>query len=100
MKCAKIISVTAFLALFLAVVGAQAENLVDLRLCPVSSLSAGSAAAILPTALVDVSLGSAFFLEIWTKDMSTPPRGISGGFLNLLYSTDKLDGTALDHGSV
>ena len=52
-----------------------------------------------PRPLWTFPLGSTFFLEIWTKDISVPPRGISGGFLNLLYSTDTLDATGLDHGS-
>jgi hypothetical protein len=100
MRRIRFISVAAFLALFLAAVGAQAaDNLVDLRLCPVLDLSAADAAATLPTSLLNVSSGSTFFLEIWTKDLSSPSRGISGGFLNLMYSTDALDATSLSHGS-
>jgi hypothetical protein len=99
MKCVKIISAGVLLHLFLAVASAQAENLVALRLCPVSDLSLSEAAASLPTPLVDVPVGSTFFLEVWTKDVSDPARGISGGFLNLLYSTGQLDATGLDHGS-
>jgi hypothetical protein len=99
MKCAKIISAGVLLHLFLAVAGAEAENLVALRLCPVSDLTLSEAAASLPTPLVDVPLGSTFFLEIWTKDISDPARGISGGFLNVVYSTGELDATGLNHGS-
>ena len=98
MRCVRIFAVAAFLALFLSVNNVQAEFLVDLQLRPVLSLSAGDTAATLPTPLTDVPVGSTFFLEIWTKDISIPPRGISGGFLNLMYSTDKLDATSLDHG--
>jgi hypothetical protein len=99
MRRARLVSVAVVLVLGLAAAIAQAENLVDLRLCPVASLSAADAGATLPSTVADVSVGSSFFLEVWTRDLSSPPRGISGGFLNLLYSTDTLDATGLNHGS-
>jgi hypothetical protein len=98
MRCVRILSVGAFLVCFLAAVSGRAEILVNVRLCPVAEQSPSDEAATLPTPLTEVSLGSSFFLEIWTMDVSVPPRGISAGYLDLAYGTDKLDVTGLDHG--
>ena len=46
-----------------------------------------------------VVVGTTFYVDIWTKDKGTPLQGISGGYLNIAYSTDKLDATALSHGA-
>lgn len=97
MRYVTILGVIAFFVAFLVVSGVRAE-LVDVRLCPVLNLTAGDATSSLPSSLTDTSLGSTFYLEIWTIDVGTPLQGISGGFLDIAYSTNKLDATAMDHG--
>ena len=66
---------------------------------PCGSLSPSDTAATLPSALTNVTVGTPFYLEIWTTDTGTPLQGISGGFLNLAYNSSEVDATALNHGS-
>jgi hypothetical protein len=95
---------TSILPTVVLVVGSCVSSIhaasVDVRLCPVTTLTAADSAATLPTAAASVSLNSPFFLEMWTIDRGTPAQGVSAGYLNIGYTTNTVDATALSHGGL
>ena len=57
----------------------------------VSAASGGDVAAAPPVSLASVAPGETFVLEIWVQDVSAAATGVTGGYLDLSYTTATLD---------
>jgi hypothetical protein len=61
------------------------------QLVALESLSAGDTAAALPDSLSAVSDAQAYFVEVWIRDEAPDTSGITGGRVDLQYTTDAAD---------
>lgn len=85
------------------VAGTVAQTLVDVELVPTTSLSADDILSDLPAGhdnALAITVGQGYYVEVWVRNTSDTPTGISGGYLDLLYATAFTDATGLDHGSI
>jgi len=69
---------------------------VNVALIPVPTPSESSLpGAPLPSPIENVTVGSPFYLELWVQDTGIPAGGISGGTVDLHYTTSLADATAV-----
>ena len=76
---------------------------IDVELLPVKTLTASDTLAALPANKDDpleVNVGQEYYVEVWVKNISATPAGISGGYIDLSYTTALTDATDLDHGGI
>ena len=76
----------------------------NVRLVAVSSKTSSDTAASVPTSLTQVSPGDSFFVEIWVRNINghegSDLCGLTGGYLNMNYSSDLLRVDEITYGSV
>jgi hypothetical protein len=68
----------------------QAAESVSVQVVAVAAPS-GAGSTILPSSLDMVALGSTYYVEIWVQDRLTPGVGISGGKVDVNYTTAVAD---------
>jgi len=73
------------------------EVRIDVQLVAVQTPSGSDTAAALPPSLTEVAANETFYVEIWVQDVSSGV-GVTGGQVNLSYTTASTDAVALDHG--
>jgi len=67
---------------------------VGVQLVAVQAPSATGSSA-LPAGLASVTLGSTYYVEVWVQDLLAPGVGISGGKVDVNYSTSVVDAVAV-----
>ena len=87
-----------WLALFPTLLWA-APTLLDVQLRVETNPPAGSLLTTLPPDFYPVGAGT-YYLDVWVRDVSGAPVGISGGFLDLTYEGSHVTFSALNHGAI
>ena len=72
---------------------------VDVRLVAVASPTVANSLAALPESLAEVKAGSTYYLEIWVQDAADPGVGVTGGCVDVVYTTAAADALGLTHGT-
>ncbi|MHC4176255.1 MAG: Ig-like domain-containing protein, partial [Planctomycetota bacterium] len=76
------------------------EIWVDVGLSVVGTPTAGDTAAALPDSIESIDAGETYYAEIWVQDKSDTGAGISGGTVDVQYTTAIADAIGLDHGGI
>ena len=74
------------------------DLLVDVQLAALLGPSVSDAAGSLPESLTEVAADTTFYIEVWVQDIHSNV-GITGGSVDLSYTTAAADAQALYHGS-
>lgn len=73
---------------------------IDVELVAVSTPTSSHQISELPSSLENVSVGNSFSIEVWVQDVLSPGLGITGGYVDVDYTTARTDDLTLDHGGV
>jgi PKD repeat protein/fibronectin type 3 domain-containing protein len=74
------------------------DLLIDVQLAARLAPSASDAASSLPESIAEVAADATFYVEVWVQDVGSNV-GVTGGSVDLSYTTTTADAVALFHGS-
>ncbi|MBM4043460.1 MAG: hypothetical protein FJ290_33655, partial [Planctomycetes bacterium] len=79
---------------------ASTNTQIDVELVALTNPSNSDQLSQLPVSVTQVAPGSTYYVEVWVQDVLEPGVGVTGGYVDITYTTDVADGGALNHGGV